>query len=377
MREARQRKGRVIIAVEKGLEMSLPEANSPKGMVLRHTMRGLVRLPEPVRRRLFGEPPTNDRGDALDEQLHVMLKILSAGGDQASMEDLTPQQAREVYRRFAQILDLKPCPMESIEDRAIAGPAGEIPVRIYRPRPGRLPAVVFYHGGGFVVGCPHTYEGFCTNMAKEVDAVVISVDYRLAPEHAFPAGLEDALAAYRWVLAQSEELDIDPSRVAVAGDSAGATLAAVVSQRQIEDGEPRPIYQLLIYPKTDSSQTYPSYEVLGEGFMLSEAMLEWFGNCYVPDPAGLDAMDPRLSPLHFPELEKMPATTVVTAGFDPLRDEGEAYVEKLEQAGVSVRHLRFEDQIHGLISLGGAIDSSMRAVLEIFTALKPRLHPRD
>lgn len=356
--------------------MSLPEANTPKGKVFRHTMRGLVRLPSGMRRRLFGEPPRNDRGDALDEQIHVMLRVLAAGGDRP-IEELSPAEARETYRKFSQILDLEPEPMESIEDRQIQGPGGEIPVRIYRPRSGRLPAVIFYHGGGFVVGCPHTYEGFCSHMAKETDAVVISVDYRLAPEHAFPAGLEDALAAFRWALGKSEELNINPERVAVAGDSAGATLAAVVSQRQIEDDEPRPVYQLLIYPKTDSTKEYDSYEVLGDGFMLSREMLQWFGDCYVPDPNGLDATDPRLSPLYFDELEKMPATTVVTAGFDPLRDEGEAYVEKLQEAGVAVRHLDFEDQIHGLISFGGAIESSRRAVLEIFTALKPRLHPRD
>ena len=297
-----------------------PEANSLPGRTMRQTVRAAVRMPSPMLLRLFGEPPRNDCGAPLDLQIHALLRLMEATGS-PRIEELGAEAARQIYRRANQTFDLAPAPMHRIEDRLYDSPHGPLPARVYRPRPGKLPACVFYHGGGFVIGCPDTYDGLCRALARRAGCVVISVAYRLAPEHPFPAAVDDALAAFQWVRARADDLGLNQERIAVAGDSAGGNLAAVVCQRLVALDAPPPAHQLLIYPKTDHRDRYPSRERFAEGFYLTRALVDWFGACYLPEPTD---PDPRVSPILFDALHALPPATVITAGFDPLRDEGEA-----------------------------------------------------
>ncbi|MBA2663049.1 MAG: alpha/beta hydrolase [Bradymonadaceae bacterium] len=344
--------------------MKPAEANSLIGRTMRQSMRRAVRMPAALARGLFGAPVRNDRGAPLDLQTHIMLKIIEAGGT-PRLEELGAEQARTIFRRTNQGFDITSRPMHAVDERSCPGPDCALPVRIYRPHPtsARRPAAcVFYHGGGFVIGCLDSYDGFCRALAERAGCVVISVDYRLAPEHVFPAAVHDCVAAFRWVREHADALDIDPERIAVAGDSAGANLAAVVCQQQFIDQQTAPFYQLLIYPKVDSSAAYLSHELFGEGFFLTRALITWFSSTYMADA---DAFDPRLSPLLFKELHALPPAMIITAGFDPLRDEGEAYAKRLTSAGVAVSHRSFDELIHGFISLGGVIDAAQRAVDDI------------
>lgn len=385
--------------------MKPAEPHTLVGRLMRQSLRSAVRMPPAAATRLFGEPPRNDRGAPLDAQLHVMLEMIATTGS-PRLEELGAAEARAIYRRASQSFDLDPRPMRLVEERRCPGPAGEIPIRIYRPdlsghHAARLggpagdlpPACVFFHGGGFVVGCPDTYDGFCRALARLAGCVVLSVDYRLAPEHPFPGPVDDCVAAFRWIHANATRLGIDPERIVVAGDSAGANLATVVCQQQIVDGDRLPVHQLLIYPSTDFHTVYASRELFCDGFYLTRSLMEWFASCYtgsvsaeapvvestvvespVAESPAADPLDPRLSPLHFDALHAMPAATVITAGFDPLRDEGEAYVRRLDEAGVSVAARSFDQLTHGFVSMGGIVDAAAHAVVDTAVELGHLLH---
>ena len=328
---------------------------------MRQSLRAAVRTPEPLARRLFGEPPKNDCGAPLDRQVHILLQMMDNVGS-PKLEELGAYEARQVYRRANQTFDLAPCEMHSVEDRQIVGPGGDIGLRIYRPVVGELPGVVFYHGGGFVIGDLDGYDGFCRAFAERTGCLVVSVDYRLAPEHPFPAAVDDCVQAFRWVRANAGELNVDREQIAVAGDSAGANLATVVCQQQIVADEPTPARQLLLYPKVDQQGDYPCRKLFGHGFFLTDDMICWFSQCYLKEA---DKSDPRASPIVFDRLGEMPPAMIVTAGFDPLRDEGEVYAARLGDAGVDVSYRCQDELVHGFITMGGIVDAAAQAVADI------------
>jgi acetyl esterase len=248
-------------------------------------------------------------------------------------------------------------PLAEIVNTVAPGPAGEIPVRIYRASlDDSQPAIVYFHGGGFVVGNLESHDGTCRRLATAIGCTVVSVDYRLAPEHLYPAAVDDSYAATEWVAANGASLKIDPTRIAVAGDSAGGNLAAVVALMARDRGGPRLCHQLLTYPVTDMAFRSQSYIENGEGYFLTRTMMGWFGDQYVP--AGHDVEDPLLSPLYAPDLSGLPPATVITAEYDPLRDEGEAYARRLFEAGVTTKLVRYDGVFHGFFSMNGMIDQA-------------------
>jgi len=308
----------------------------------------------------------------LDAQVKMMLDQLAALGAPPLAES-TPEMARAGMELSATV-GRRPRTPPATTDRRIPGPAGEIPVRIYHPTAtGRLPMVVFLHGGGFVMGSLATHDPLCQQIAAGVPAVVVSVDYRRAPENKFPAAVDDAEAATRWAAAHADELGADPDRVAIAGDSAGGNLAAVVARRLRDAGGPRLCFQLLAYPATDMTASSPSVRENAEGYLLTYADMLWFGEQYLRGPE--DTTDPDASPLLVEDLSGLPPALVLTAEFDPLRDEGEAYARRLAEAGVPVRSVRYPGLIHGFLNIDGIVDAAAAAVDETIAELRRALDP--
>ena len=249
----------------------------------------------------------------------------------------------------------------SVVNRDMQGPAGSLPLRIYTPRgDGPFPLMVFFHGSGFVVCDLDTHDSICRNLCAGSDCVVVSVDYRLAPEHKFPAAVDDCLAATRWVAQNASALRGDAGRIMVVGDSAGGNLAAVTALRARDEGGPRLIGQMLIYPVTDYYQPgAPSMTENAEGFGLTRDGMIWFWNHYVRSPA--DAVHPHASPLRASTLAKLPQALVFTAEYDPLRDEGEYYAEALNKDGVTVEMKRWSGMNHGFFRFAGIVDKATEA----------------
>ena len=258
----------------------------------------------------------------------------------------------------------KSMPLADITNRTIPGPAGDIPIRIYAPQgQGPFPLVIFFHGGGFVVGNLDTADEMCRTLCWGADCVVLSVDYRLAPEHKFPAAPDDCLAATRWAAAHAAEFNADPARLVVAGDSVGGNLAAVTALRMRDEGGPALCGQLLIYPVTDyHTPPTPSYLANAHGYLLTRAMMIWFWAHYLNHAS--EAGHPHAAPLAVPDLRGLPPALVITAEYDPLRDEGERYAERLQQAGVPTVHARYAGMIHGFFVLGDLFGGSRRAIAE-------------
>jgi acetyl esterase len=259
-----------------------------------------------------------------------------------------------------------------VEDRRVPGPVGDIPVRVYTPAgAGPHAGVVYLHGGGWVLGTLDAYDVVCAPLARDVPCVVVSVDYRLAPEHRFPAAADDCYAAVRYVAEHAAEFGIDPARLAVGGDSAGGNLTAVVTQMAREKGGPRLAFQLLVYPATDAAMDTPSYRENGQGYFLTADLMAWFWNHYVPDAA--TRANPRVSPLRAGDWRGLPPALVITAEYDPLRDEGEAYAARLKAAGVPVTLTRYAGMIHGFFGFPGAIARGKDAIAEAARALRMTL----
>jgi acetyl esterase len=282
-------------------------------------------------------------------------------------------ELRQQLRTMVALMD-EPAPaLPRIEDIRIPGPAGEIPARVYAPRAGGvpLPVVAYFHGGGWVQGDLETHHGLCARLAKHAGVLVVAVDYRLAPEHKFPAAVEDCLAAYRWLRGHARDLGGDPVRVAVAGDSAGGNLSAVVSQMAAAGGTPVPTCQVLIYPAVDFSVETDSRRELADGHVIPRDRIAWYSEQYLRGEA--DQADLRASPLRAPRLSGQPPTMIVTAGFDPLRDEGRAYGDRLQEAKVDVVYREYPGQIHAFVSLTRAIPQGMACTLEIADYLRQRM----
>jgi acetyl esterase len=278
---------------------------------------------------------------------------------------LSPADARKFYRERRAVTQPEPPPIAETRDLQAHGPHGAIPLRLYHPLPAAQrrnppPVLVYYHGGGWVIGDLDTHDTLCRELANAAGIAVVAVDYRMGPEHRFPAAVDDCIAATRWVHAHAAELGVDAGRMAVGGDSAGGNLAAVVAIAMREAGDVPIRFQLLIYPATDQRRGWPSHTSNGQGYMLTADTMAYFHDHYITDKA-MD-LDWRASPLLHPDLSKLPPALVLTAGYDPLRDEALQYSHKLTQAGNRCTHILFERQIHGFITMGRVIDEANTAV---------------
>ncbi|MFB6071599.1 MAG: alpha/beta hydrolase [Halobacterium sp.] len=287
-----------------------------------------------------------------DEPSEGVQRVLAAmdAMDAPDVHELPPEEARALREEFFANAD-PITDVGSVEDRTVPGPDGEIPVRVYAPdSDGPHPVVAFFHGGGFVLGDLDSHDAPCRVLASDADVVVVSVDYRRAPEHPFPAPVEDSYAVTEWLAANAGEVGGDPGRLAVAGDSAGGNLAAVVALAARDRDGPAVTHQALVYPVVDyRDRHYPSRVENAEGYFLTADSMAYFEDHYVP--SWVHRPNPYLSPLAADSHADLPPATVVTCGFDPLRDEGVAYAEALESAGVSVSHHHFDDLIHGVMSM--------------------------
>ena len=266
----------------------------------------------------------------------------------------------------------EPEPVARVLDRSIPGADGDVPVRIYTPSgDGPFPVLVYFHGGGFVLCDLDTHDGTCRSLANGAGAVVVSVDYRLAPEHAWPAAPEDCYAATRWVAENAEGIGADSTRIAVGGDSAGGNLAAVVALMARDRGGPSLRFQLLIYPVTDCDFETASYRDNATGYFLTTDMMKWFWRQYLAQDA--DAKQPYASPLRAQDLANLAPALVITAGYDPLRDEGEAYAQRLREAGCDATLSQYPGMFHGFFAMGALLDEARRAVGEAGDALRKAL----
>jgi acetyl esterase len=333
-------------------------------------------LPTSLKRRIAGTPIRRD-GLELDLDMQVLLK-LDGRNPRPPLSSGTPAEARESLRRAVRAVACAPIALASARETSVAGAEGPLRARLFAPAAEHEGAgdalIVYYHGGGWVAGDLDTHDQPCRLLAKASGARVLSVDYRLAPEHPFPAPVEDALAAFRDAVARAEELGADPSRVAVAGDSAGGHLAAVTARQAVAEGGPAPAYQLLIYPVTDLAEVSRSRLTFAEGFILTKENMDWYEQQLLG--SGGDRRDPRISPL-LGDVEKSTAPAlVVTAGFDPLRDEGEAYARKLREAGVPTILRRHPGYLHGFTHALACGAGPREAIAEMGGVLRAALARR-
>lgn len=296
----------------------------------------------------------------LDPQCRQLLEKLEASGI-PPYETVEPVVARKLYQRACEgSRGSPPAPFE-ISTLAIPGPATQLPAVVYRATDKTdLPVLVYFHGGGFTIGSTSSHDSVCRHLCVEANCIVVSVDYRLAPEHKFPAALDDAYAATRWIAENAGALGGDPGRIAVGGDSAGGNLSAVVCLLARDSAGPDLCFQLLIYPGTDMTESFPSHRTFGEGYLLTSSLLSWFHDNYTP--ADMDHRDWRVSPLHAQSHAGLPPAHIITAGFDPLQDEGKAYAEKLEASGVPVSFRHYEGMLHGFITQYAYVDQARAAL---------------
>lgn len=302
----------------------------------------------------------------LDPQAQDLLDVMAAAGV-APIHTMSVDDARERMRATL-IPRGAPIPLANVEDISVGTPNGGLGLRLYRPTEGVLPVALFFHGGGWTLNDLDTHDDLCRRLAKRSGWLLASVDYRRAPEHKHPAALDDAYHAYRWLLDNGERLGCDSSFRAVAGESSGATIAAALTHRLRDVGIPMPTYQIIAYPLLDVPDRWPSYRERGEGYMLDRAQLEWYLGHYLP--AGCNLEDPYLFPLAASNLSGLPPALVMTAEFDPLRDSGVAYAERLAQHGVPVKHLHIADQMHGFLLLSRVVAKAASLVDRIADALR-------
>ena len=301
---------------------------------------------------------------AIDPQAQKVLDLIKQAG-LPEIWQLTPDQAREQYRMRVDKLALKE-PIFRVYDRNIPGPGQDLGIRVYQPREPKtgekFPVLLWFHGGGFVIGDLDSHDSACRALANQADCLVVAVDYRLAPESKFPAAVEDCFATLRWLALHVVELGGDPMRMAVGGDSAGGNLAAVVAILARNDGYPRLAGQLLIYPCVAPEPETPSHKKFAEGYVLTRNAITWFYKSYVRSPK--EYYDFRFAPLVADDLSNLPPAFVLVAGFDPLRDEGVDYAKRLVESGNPVTLSNYEGMVHGFYLMGGAVDAAKRAIAE-------------
>ncbi|MGV0851112.1 alpha/beta hydrolase [Mycolicibacterium phlei] len=339
------------------------------------TLRALPRIPDPVKRLLLAGRTVTVDGNTLDTTLQLMLagqKLVGIDG-LSGTDDVAAARAqlRDLSGGFRQTI-----PVAEVRELTVAGGAGPIGARYYlSPTAGpdaTAPLLVFFHGGGFVIGDLDSHDDLCRLICRDGGINVLSVDYRLAPEHKAPAAVDDGFAAYRWALEHAAELGADPGRVAVGGDSAGGNIAAVVARRARDEGVSAPALQLLIYPWTNPSGETRSQTLFASGYFLTKADIEWFRDKYVTD-APVAVTDPAVSPLLADDLSGLAPALVLTGGFDPLRDEGVAYAEAMRAAGVAVDLRQAGSLIHGYANMFPIGGGCAAAVADMIGALRARL----
>jgi acetyl esterase len=347
--------------------MALPRL-PPK--IEHRVIKRLCGLSPRVLRRIIGPPPRLD-GQELAPDIQMLLELGKRAGETSLVEGRTVEQARAENRAEVPVVCGPPRPMARVDELTIPGPGGEMPARLYvalgAPPPPQ-PLLVYYHGGGWVIGDLDTHDSACRFLAEHSGCRVLSVDYRLAPEHPFPQPVEDAAAAFAWAHEHANELGVDPGRMAVGGDSAGGNLSTAVCLQNRDAGKPQPAMQLLLYPVTDVVGGQQSRDTFAEGFLLTREDMEWFENHYIPD--GIDDDEPRASMMRAADVSSLPPAYVATCGFDPLRDEGEIYAARMREAGVQVVLQRHPSQIHGFANLTAICPSARTAMLEVAGALR-------
>jgi acetyl esterase len=308
----------------------------------------------------------------LDPQAQVLLDVIDAVG--APPPHTLPVEQARAQMRSALLTRGEPQALHHVEDVSLPAPHGALPLRLYRPRPGLLPVALFLHGGGWTLNDIDTHDRLCRRIAQRSGWLLASLEYRRAPEHRHPSALEDARCAYDWLLENAPRLEADSALIALVGESSGATTAAALTLQLRDAGAPQPVLQVLAYPLMDAPDRWPSYRERGSGYTLDSPLARWFVEQYRPpsyDPAD-PHRDPYLFPLGAPDLSGLPAAFVMTAEFDPLRDEGIAYAERLAAAGVAVEHLHAEDQMHGFLLVDRAITRAGELIDRLADALATR-----
>ena len=308
----------------------------------------------------------------LDPDAAAVFKAFQEAG-RPPYETVSPAEARELYLKGRVVTNPEPPELKSVQPLAIPSPDGPIPARIYTPSRlrqtnGLAPCLVFFHGGGWVIGDLDSHDVVCRKLAHEGELIVISVDYRLAPEHKFPTAADDAIAATKWVAANAKTLGIDAAQISVGGDSAGGNLAAVVALAARDGDGPKLAGQVLIYPATDFAMTHPSHREPETSILLTHSVIKWFCNHYLDGTADIDNW--KASPARAQALAGLPPSYVMTAGADPLRDEGDEYAARLKQAGVPVTYRHFPGQFHGFFTMGKLLPQANVALSEIAGWLK-------
>lgn len=347
-------------------------ANRATAISSRAGVKVIPHLPRVLKRLMSGGRAITIDGNTLDPSIQVMLVAQRAVGMSSLAVPGNPVATRLQNREATASLEQADIHVAEIGPVDIPGPAGTIRARHYRPAEQGAPLLVFFHGGGFVFGDLETHDSACRLICRDAGIHVLAVDYRLAPEHKAPAAVDDCYAAYLWAREHAAELGADPDRVAVGGDSAGGCLAAVVTRLARDAGAPAPSLQWLIYPVTDMRGTTTSRTLFADGFLLTKRNMDWFQQAYV-EGSGLDATDPRVSPLLADDLAGLAPALVITAGFDPLRDEGEQYAEKLRAAGVTVDARRMGPMTHAFINLNALGGQVSRCNAEMISALRAHL----
>ena len=300
----------------------------------------------------------------LDQEARALLDLMEQAiqAGRPKLETLPYAAGRAAVDKMSEDSEAEPLAVGEIDDGAFAGPGGEIRFRHYVPlvaAEGKLPTLIYYHGGGFVIGNLETHDSTCRRLANKSRCQVISIDYQLAPEHPFPAPIDDAVAAFRHIRDNAARFEAHANRIAVGGDSAGGTLSAVVCQTCRDHGDAVPAFQMLIYPGTDGRRNSASHKAFAEGYFLSKDLIDWFMKAYIP--AGTDLADLRLSPLLAKDFAGLPPAFVLTAGCDPLRDEGRAYADRLIDAGVKTTYVNYPGTIHGFFSLTRFLQQGLKA----------------
>ena len=300
----------------------------------------------------------------LDQEVRTLLDSMekAVAEGRPKLHTLPYAQGRAVVDQMSEDSEAAPPDVAAVDDGGFAGPDGKIHFRRYRPlgsASGPLPTLIYYHGGGFVIGNIETHDSTCRRLANKSRCQVISIDYRLSPEHPFPAPIDDGVAAFRHIRDNAASFGVDAKRIAVGGDSAGGAIAAVVCQAVRQLGEPMPAFQMLIYPATDARRQTESRRLFAEGYFLTQELMDWFWKAYAP--TGTDLADLRLSPLLAKDFAGLPPAFVLTAGYDPLRDEGRAYADRLIDAGVKTTYVNYPGTVHGFFSLTRFLQQGLKA----------------